>query len=75
MSELPSNPPFAIRARLLSPRDDGGWLDEVDGLVEVGETGRITHTGRWPESAPPAGTGWYGRERLAVAMCVPPGPS
>ncbi|HEX5039759.1 MAG TPA: amidohydrolase family protein [Candidatus Limnocylindria bacterium] len=54
MSELPSNPPFAIRARLLSPRDDGGWLDEVDGLVEVGETGRITHTGRWPESAPPA---------------------
>ena len=54
MSELPGTPPFAIRARLLSPRDDGGWLDEVDGLLEVDEMGRIARTGRWPEEEPPA---------------------
>src|SRR5688500_3565316 len=26
-------------------------------------------------NGPPAGTGWYGLERLALAMVVPPGPS
>jgi guanine deaminase len=54
MSELPRTPPFALRARLLSPRDDGGWLDEFDGLVEVDGAGRITRAGPWPAESAPA---------------------
>ena len=48
MTDLPQGGPFALRARLLSPMADGGWLDEADGLVQVDEAGRITHVGRWP---------------------------
>ena len=47
MSALPQRPPFALRARLLSPLADGGVLDELDGLVEVDESGRIARVGRW----------------------------
>ena len=55
MSALPARPPFALRARLLSPLADGGVLDELDGLVEVDAGGRIVRAGRWPGSgAPPA---------------------
>lgn len=45
MAELPVRPPFALRARLLSPLADGGWLDEPDGLVKVDVDGRITYAG------------------------------
>jgi guanine deaminase len=41
-------PPFALRARILSPQADGGQLDEIDGLLEVDERGRIARVGRWP---------------------------
>jgi hypothetical protein len=42
---LPSAPPFAIRARVVSPLTDGGTLDLADGLVEVDGAGRIARIG------------------------------
>ena len=48
MSALPARPPYAIRARLLSPLADGGLLDELDGLIEVDAAGRIARVGPWP---------------------------
>ena len=48
MTALPPAPPFALRARLLSPLSDGGLLDVLDGLLEVDEAGRITRAGAWP---------------------------
>jgi guanine deaminase len=42
---LPDRPPFALRARLLTPLDGGGTLDEVDGLVEVDASGAIVFAG------------------------------
>jgi guanine deaminase len=42
---LPERPPFALRARVLTPLAAGGIADHVDGLVEVGETGRIDWVG------------------------------
>ena len=48
MPALPERPPFALRARLLSPMADGGVLDEPDGLIAVDDGGRITSAGRWP---------------------------
>jgi guanine deaminase len=48
MVALPANPPFSLRARLLSPLADGRLLDEPDGLVEVGASGRIERVGPWP---------------------------
>jgi guanine deaminase len=39
--DLPDRPPFAIRARLLSPLDAGGTLDIRDGIVVVDASGRI----------------------------------
>jgi guanine deaminase len=47
MTPLPAGPPFALRARLLSPLTDGRWLDELDGLLEVDGAGRITRAGAW----------------------------
>ena len=55
MSALPAQPPFAIRARLLSPLAEGGVLDEQDGLLEVDADGRITRAGPWPPSEGPPG--------------------
>ncbi len=43
--DLPSGPPFAIRARLLTPLDAGGTRHEPDGLVVVDAAGRITFAG------------------------------
>ena len=48
MVDAPAHPPFALRARLLSPLASGGLLDEPDGLMEVDEHGRIGRAGRWP---------------------------
>ena len=49
--ELPSSPPFALRARVVTPLTGGGTRDEPDGLVEVGATGRLAFVG--PASARP----------------------
>ena len=43
--DLPGAPPFAIRARLLTPLDDGGTLHEPDGLLVTDAAGRITYAG------------------------------
>ena len=43
--DLPSTPPFAIRARLLTPLEAGSTLHESDGLVAVDEAGRIEFAG------------------------------
>ncbi|MGI8999135.1 MAG: amidohydrolase family protein [Candidatus Limnocylindria bacterium] len=54
MTALSTAPPFALRARLLSPLADGEWLDELDGLLEVDAAGRITRAGAWPGNAAPS---------------------
>ena len=54
MTALPGSPPFALRARLLSPLGDGGQLDEIDGLVQVDATGRLHSIGTWPGAEAPA---------------------
>jgi len=51
MTPFPAEPPFAFRARLLSPLADGGLLDELDGLLEVDAAGRITSVSAWPAGA------------------------
>lgn len=43
--ELPRTPPFAIRARLLTPLAAGGTYHEPDGLIEVDERGQIAFVG------------------------------
>jgi guanine deaminase len=43
--DLPASPPFAIRARLLTPLDVGGTRHEPDGLLIVDARGRITFAG------------------------------
>jgi guanine deaminase len=50
MRVLPERPPFALRARLLSPLADGGTLDVLDGSIEVDARGRISRIGRWDGS-------------------------
>jgi guanine deaminase len=40
---LPDRPPFAIRARLVTPLGGGATRHEVDGLVAVDERGRLVH--------------------------------
>lgn len=42
---LPVQPPFALRARLLTPLAAGGTLHELDGLLEVDDRGRIAYAG------------------------------
>jgi guanine deaminase len=43
--ELPGRPPFAIRARIVTPLAAGGTLDVADGLVEVDAAGRLAFVG------------------------------
>jgi guanine deaminase len=43
--DLPLTPPFAVRARLLTPVASGGFVHEADGLVAVDAEGRITYAG------------------------------
>jgi guanine deaminase len=52
--ELPNRPPFAIRARILTPLAAGGTLDIPDGVVEVDAAGRLTRVA--PVGDVPAGT-------------------
>ncbi|HEX5012991.1 MAG TPA: amidohydrolase family protein [Candidatus Limnocylindrales bacterium] len=42
---LPGSPPFALRARVVSPLGDGGTLDVRDGVVAVDANGGITFVG------------------------------
>ncbi len=51
--DLPSTPPFAIRARLLTPLDAGGTRHEPDGLLVTDDAGRLTYAGP-ADVAPPA---------------------
>jgi guanine deaminase len=46
---LPTKPPFAVRGRLLTPRDDGSTAFEERGGVEVGPDGRIAWAGAWDD--------------------------
>lgn len=43
--DLPPSPPFAIRARLLTPLAAGGTYHELDGLLLVDEDGRLAFAG------------------------------
>ena len=54
MTAIPAEPPFTLRARLLSPLADGGLLDELDGLLETDADGRITRVAPWSETDAPA---------------------
>lgn len=48
---LPDRPPFAVRARVLTPLAAGGFADHVDGAMSVDAAGRIDWVGafaRWP---------------------------
>lgn len=52
MPSLPDRAPFAIRARLLTPLDAGGTLDEADGVLEVDDRGGITYAGPYRAERP-----------------------
>jgi guanine deaminase len=43
--QLPGRPPFALRARVLSPLADGRTLHEADGAVVVDDAGRLVFAG------------------------------
>ena len=43
--ELPQRPPFALRARIISPLAEGGTRHEPDGLIQVEADGRIAAIG------------------------------
>jgi guanine deaminase len=43
--QLPARPPFALRARLLTPLEAGGTRHEPDGLLIVDATGHLTFAG------------------------------
>jgi guanine deaminase len=52
--DLPATPPFALRARLLTPLAAGGSSYEPDGLLEIDAAGRIAYAGtasQRPDSA------------------------
>jgi guanine deaminase len=42
---LPDRPPFALRARVLTPLASGSFADHPDGLIEVDAAGRIVWMG------------------------------
>lgn len=51
---VPTQPPFTLKARVLSPLGSGDLLDEADGVVVVDASGRISRAGRasdLPEAA------------------------
>ncbi len=54
--ELPARPPFALRARLLTPLAAGGTRHEADGLLLVDPTGRLTFVGPASERPEDAAT-------------------
>jgi guanine deaminase len=50
--DLPNTPPFAIRARILTPLAAGGTQHEADGLLVVDENGRIASVGPAADATP-----------------------
>lgn len=57
---LPDRPPFALRARVLTPLGAGGVADHADGIVSVDADGRIAWAGgfaRWRATMGSPGTG------------------
>ncbi|MGZ8438448.1 MAG: hypothetical protein ACXWXR_07890, partial [Candidatus Limnocylindrales bacterium] len=54
--QLPARPPFALRARILTPLAAGGTLHEVDGLLLVDVSGRLTFAGAASERPGEAAT-------------------
>jgi guanine deaminase len=61
-ASLPASPPFALRASIITPLDGGGVRFEQDGVIEIGEDGRITSIGRHQEWGPePDGGRWGAR--------------
>jgi guanine deaminase len=54
--DLPATPPFDLRARLLTPLDEGGSRYEPDGLLSVDDGGRITFAGSASERPDAAGS-------------------
>ena len=50
--DLPKTPPFAIRARILTPLAAGGTRHEPDGLLVVDETGRLASVGAAADAPP-----------------------
>jgi guanine deaminase len=49
MTGAPSAPPFAVRARVLTPLDNGDTRYLADGYVAVGADGRISAVGDWAD--------------------------
>ena len=47
MTTLPEHPPFALRARLLTPLGAGGFRYEVDARIEVDAAGKLTQVSAW----------------------------
>jgi guanine deaminase len=47
-------PPFALRARVLTPLDAGGTRHLADGLVAVDAAGRLSSVDAWRDEAPEA---------------------
>ena len=46
---LPAQPPFTLRARVLTPTDAGGTAFHQDGIVVVDAAGRIAWVGSWAD--------------------------
>lgn len=61
--DLPNSPPFAIRARILTPLAGGGTRHEPDGVLVVDEAGRIASIGAAADATP---------ERVASAIDLRP---
>ncbi len=51
---LPDRPPFALRARVLTPLAAGGTRYEADGRIDVDAAGGIAAVGPWTGDAPGA---------------------
>jgi guanine deaminase len=49
---FPDNPPFAVRARLVTPLPGGRTRHEVDALIEVDAAGRISGIQPWKGARP-----------------------
>jgi guanine deaminase len=54
MPDLPAHPPFALRARLLTPLGAGGFRYEADARIEVDPAGRLAAVSSWDTAAPGA---------------------
>jgi guanine deaminase len=49
---VPTAPPFAIRARVVTPLPGGRTRDVADGIIEIDEAGRIGSVGETAEARP-----------------------